>query len=370
MAQIRKKTLKSKDEKGKPNVSYEVRINRSGGGTFSKSFRDKESARKWANEIESKLDTRQLVNVKHERTLMEVVFAEFAAHYVSEKTGQPINGLEEGRLKILAHDFEGFAVGVVSHEMIKNYIKKMLDQEIPVAKREKVHPLYKGHIKRNYSPSTVRKLYYQLKKAMEWHARTNGYRLDERLFEKQPIPAAWGGARERRLQGDEEQRLYDAARHGYDYKEESVRIIGFALETGMRAQEILLMRWQDFKIESRTVNIPKEHVKTGTFRQVPLSKRAVAILQEQLTVKSAESKRVFWQWKDSNHLGHHFRRICHRAKIEDLVFHDLRHEATSRFFEKGKLRDREIMEITGHTQYSTFERYVQLRESSLVDKMD
>jgi integrase len=73
---------------------------------------------------------------------------------------------------------------------------------------------------------------------------------------------------------------------------------------------------------------------------------------------------------DSNVLAAGFRRICHRASIDNLRFHDLRHEATSRFFEKGRLSDMEIMKITGHTEYSTLERYVKLRPSVLAAKMD
>jgi len=111
-------------------------------------------------------------------------------------------------------------------------------------------------------------------------------------------------------------------------------------------------------------------VKTKTFRQVPLSRRAMEILELMRPRKSKDADRIFWMWDGSRDLGKHFRRICHRAGVEDLVIHDLRHEATSRFFEKGKLSDMEIMKITGHTQYSTLERYVKLRPSVLADKME
>ena len=216
----------------------------------------------------------------------------------------------------------------------------------------------------------MRKFYYQLKKCLEWHALRERYYLDPHLFSGHVIPAAWAGERERRLEIGEELRLYDAARRGYHYKEETVRIISFALETAMRAQEIFLAKWRDLNWEGRTLNIPKENVKTKTFRQVPLSKRALEILREQQANRKKDTEIIFWPWPDSNHLARHFRRLCHRAKIDNLRFHDLRHEATSRFFEKGRLSDMEIMKITGHTEYSTLERYANLRPSAMADKMD
>lgn len=367
MAQIRKRALKSGE------FSYEVRIHRAGHPDLSRSFkgtRAKEEAKAWANRTEAAIDKGSKVSLKTERTLLSHVLAEFAQDWVDARGASP-NEMEIRRLEALSHDLGEYAVASVDHDIVKNFIVRMLAMEVaPPEKRVKLHPLYQGGRARTYSPSTVRKLYYQLKKSMEWHARRHGYHLDPHVFEGQAIPAAWANARERRLEAGEEQRLYESARRGYAYKEESVLVIGFALETAMRSQEMLLARWQDVNFAGRTLNIPKEHVKTKTFRQVPLSKRAMEIIEEQKARKSEATDRIFWCWDDSRDLGKHFRRICHRAGIQDLLIHDLRHEATSRFFEKGKLSDMEIMKITGHTQYSTLERYVKLRPSTLADKMD
>ena len=57
------------------------------------------------------------------------------------------------------------------------------------------------------------------------------------------------------------------------------------------------------------------------------------------------------------------------ADCADLRFHDLRHEATSRLFERTKLSDIEISRITGHKDPRVLRRYSNLRGSDLAAKL-
>ena len=63
-----------------------------------------------------------------------------------------------------------------------------------------------------------------------------------------------------------------------------------------------------------------------------------------------------------------FGRLCKRQGIENLHFHDLRHEATSRFFEKG-LNPVEVATITGHKDPRMLMRYTHLRAEDLVKRL-
>ncbi|HUW98422.1 MAG TPA: tyrosine-type recombinase/integrase [Acidiferrobacter sp.] len=54
-----------------------------------------------------------------------------------------------------------------------------------------------------------------------------------------------------------------------------------------------------------------------------------------------------------------FKRVCQVAGIEGLTFHDLRHEATSRLFEKG-LEIMEVKTITGHKTLQMLLRYTHI----------
>ena len=60
-----------------------------------------------------------------------------------------------------------------------------------------------------------------------------------------------------------------------------------------------------------------------------------------------------------------FTRLKEQCGIEDLRFHDLRHEATSRLFEKG-LNTMEVASITGHEDLKMLKRYTHLRAEDLV----
>ena len=63
-----------------------------------------------------------------------------------------------------------------------------------------------------------------------------------------------------------------------------------------------------------------------------------------------------------------FLKLCPKVKIEDLHFHDLRHEATSRLFEKG-LNPVEVATITGHKDTRMLMRYTHLRAEDLVGRL-
>ena len=67
-------------------------------------------------------------------------------------------------------------------------------------------------------------------------------------------------------------------------------------------------------------------------------------------------------------IRHGWDRLVRRAGIKDLRFHDLRREATSRFFEKG-LSVPEVATISGHKDFRMLSIYTKLRARSLVDKV-
>ena len=57
-------------------------------------------------------------------------------------------------------------------------------------------------------------------------------------------------------------------------------------------------------------------------------------------------------------------RVCRKAGINDLHLHDLRHEATSRLFEKG-LDIMQVKSITGHKSLQMLSRYTHLKADEL-----
>lgn len=138
------------------------------------------------------------------------------------------------------------------------------------------------------------------------------------------------------------------------------KVVAFAVETAMRRGELVKMKWEHVDLKKRTLHIPE--TKTGVPRDVPLSGVAVEVLMSIRRVGDL----VFNIRPDS--VSQAFERACKRAGIEGLRFHDLRHEATSRFFEKG-LNTMEVATITGHKTLEMLNRYTHLRASDLVSRI-
>ena len=78
------------------------------------------------------------------------------------------------------------------------------------------------------------------------------------------------------------------------------------------------------------------------------------------------SERVFKSTQNALRLSWEHAR--HRARLTDLRFHDLRHEAVSRLFEKG-LNVVEVGTISGHKELRVLRRYTHLRASSLAERL-
>ena len=141
---------------------------------------------------------------------------------------------------------------------------------------------------------------------------------------------------------------------------ELTAIVEFAVETAMRRGEIANAHWEHVDLKKRTLFIPK--TKTDEARTIPLSSRAIAILK----VRTREEGMIFQMRPDS--ITQAFERACERAGVKDLRFHDLRHEATSRLFERG-LSVMEAAAVTGHKTLDMLKRYTHLRVEDLARKL-
>jgi integrase len=145
--------------------------------------------------------------------------------------------------------------------------------------------------------------------------------------------------------------------------EEMNQVILFSLETAMRRGELAGMTWEMVDLKKRTVTLLI--TKNGEKRIVPLSSVAVTILKERLSARRIDGK-VWDIGLDA--ISKNFARACQKAEISGLHFHDLRHEATSRLFEKG-FDTMEVRTITGHKTLQMLARYTHLRAEDLVERL-
>ncbi len=185
-------------------------------------------------------------------------------------------------------------------------------------------------------------------------------------FLRQARVIAKPNKRDRRLRdGEEEKILKHFARRGRSAKIPMHDIILFALATARREEEITLLRWADLDRKKgtallRDVKHPTE--KDGNDKEFRLLSAAWAIIDAQPRIK--DEPRIFPYNPKS--IGSAFTRAMPILGIEDLHFHDLRHEATSRFFEAG-YEIHQVVHFTLHESWQTLKRYTHLKPHKVPD---
>ncbi|HUW98899.1 MAG TPA: site-specific integrase [Acidiferrobacter sp.] len=166
--------------------------------------------------------------------------------------------------------------------------------------------------------------------------------------------------RNRRFVDDEQDRLLAAAT---TYGGEIGPLITWAIETAMRRGEIAAMRWERIDWQTHVLTVPWEETKTSEARGVPLSRAALAVLES----LPRKVDGLVWSLSPDS-ISQAFERVCERAGIKDLTFHDLRHEAASRLTERG-LGLLQVKAITGHKTVQMLGKYTHLRAEDLVGKL-
>lgn len=145
-------------------------------------------------------------------------------------------------------------------------------------------------------------------------------------------------------------------------------LVEFALATGMRRGEILALRFDD--VNGRVARIKRKHpTDPNRVEDVPLLKPhpkwprwdPVSIIERQ----PKRGARVFPYLGDT--LGFWFERACEGAKVNDVVFHSLRHECLSRLAERGfdPLR---LAKVGGHRDLRNVKRYAQISAEALANE--
>lgn len=184
--------------------------------------------------------------------------------------------------------------------------------------------------------------------------------------EEDSIRAVLAGAKAERRQRALELREAAALRLLFD----------MALEATMRMREMYTLHTSQVDLEKRTIFLDK--TKNGDKRQVPITTVLLALLQDYLPTL-APGAMVFPWWdgdlspeslkRTTSQLSRQYARIFEAAGCDDLRFHDLRHESTSRLYERTSLSDLQIAKITGHKDLKQLRRYANLRASNLADQM-
>lgn len=314
---------------------YHVQIRKRGYPTQTKTFSKEADARRWATIIESEMERGVFVSRSEaEATLVKDVLQRYAAEVLPTKRGEQS---DKSRIKTLLEEFGNYRMS----SLTSTQVAKFRDQRLQIVGPQSViHEI--NLLNRVFKTAT-----------MDW-----GIALPGGLPTANVRKPAKPRGRDRRVTTEEITRILAASE-----SEELRTVVTLAVETGMRRGELASLAWENIDLKKQTAHLPQ--TKTDVPRTIPLSKTAVAALKK---FGIRNNGRVFSLQAES--MSQAFERACtmHRANIKDVRFHDLRHEATSRLFEKG-LNVMEVASITGHKTLDMLKRYTHLRAEDLAKKL-
>jgi integrase len=320
----------------KRGTKWHVQIRRSASPTVTRTFTLKADAEKWARAVESQIDRSGADGYLNPRSNLTV--GDLLYRYRKEVTPKKRGATSEAyRLGvILRSPLAEIRLTALKPFMIAEYRDKRLEF---------------------VQAATIRKELGVLRHCFNVAHKDWGIHIDPNPLKNITVPAV-KDARSRRLEEGELTRLLRGCRGGRNQSLEPVILL--AIETGMRRSELLGIRWADIHWQAQTVSL--YITKNGSARAIPLSAKAIEILKaiprtnERVFPVTGNSIRLAWE------------RLKRREGIENLRFHDLRHEAISRFFERG-LSVLEVALISGHKDLRMLHRYTHLRADDIAKKL-
>ena len=330
MATIRK--LRSK---------WQAQVRRRGVAPRAKSFDKRADAERWARELEAEADRSGWV--ADTRLAEKTTLRELLTRYCAEVTPGKRGAVSE-RSRINS---------IMRSAMSHRTLAKLTSADVATYRDERLKCV---------APATVVRELNTVSHAIEIATREWGLwipRNPVKLVRRPQVPRG----RSRRLKAGEEARLFAACDRGRTPLMKPLIVL--AIETAMRRGELLELQWQHVDLVRRVAHLPL--TKNGDSRDVPLSRRAVATLQDLKDSSTRDRNRVFPVTGNSIRLA--FEHLRDRAEMSDFHFHDLRHEGVSRLFEKG-LNIAEVSAISGHKELRMLMRYTHLRADDLVSRLD
>ena len=316
---------------------WQAQVRKLGHPQHTKTFQNKRDALVWAKAVE--IDIERSVLPQSARSLKDTTVGELIERYLREVTPNKKSALKETyRLRrIQRHRISDIKLGDTSPHDLAKYRDERLRVVGNQIVRHELNVL--GHMFK----IAIR----------EWSIPLKVNPIE--LIQKPPPSKP----RNRRLEPGEFESLQKAAitsRAAYLWP-----LVELAIQTGMRRGELLKALWSDLDLQGRRLTL--RDTKNGDDRTIPLTSRAAQILSD----LPRHDERIFPVSPVA--VRHSWNRLRARAGIVGLNFHDLRHEAISRFFEMG-LSVPEVALISGHKDYRILARYTHLRAEDLVGKLE
>lgn len=317
------------------NGGWRAQVRRKGHKAISRQFRTKAAAERWARGVEDQVAAGEYAEASG-LTLAKAI-DRFQAETGKAKE---ISRTKAGNLKALRN---GVAGGV------------------PLEDLEASHIIAHANA-RTCGPATMTMELLFLAEVLEYARHAWGVKLGDPIKDARPVlkrakRLGKSKERDRRLEGNEYERL-----HAYlsaNKRMPMADLFAFAVASAMRVSEVVDLRWKELDRPKSLVLVrERKHPVTMKDEWVPLLAEARAIVERQ----PETGERIFPY--NAGSLGRAFRAACEALHIENLTWHDLRHEGISRLFEAG-YRIEQVALISGHKDWKSLKRYTNLRPESL-----
>ena len=316
------------------NGKYQVQV-RIGRLSSSRSFHRLTDAKEWARITETDLVQRAFLGKKYQPE----TFRQILSRYLKEKTPEKLSSQNESIV-------------------IRSLLRERWT-EIPL-KQLSINDLtyFRDQRLLSVKPATLKRQFNIIKHACAVAEDEWDWEAPRDLFNKLNLPKIVPRPVRRITNEDEARLLNELSRRRSKWPYHVTR---FALATAMRRGEILALEWAHIDLARHSAFLMTS--KTGFGREVPLSQDAIEILGD---IGGDLSGPVFKTSANAVRLA--FSRAKGAAGLKYIRFHDLRHEAISRFFEMG-LTQPEIALISGHRTIEALSIYAHADRSSIKKKL-
>jgi integrase len=342
-------------------AQYRVRVRRADlPKPITRTFDSQEAALKWARRIESEVDAGKRVLFLTSPEARSLSLREALERYRDEKTVHKA-GADQERNRI-AHWLNHPLAGKMLHQIVPGDFEKFRDERLAEGK---------AFATVRHELNVVSQVYEAAR--FSWRMRD----LDNPLKHVKR-PPAWAKPRNVRLKGTVSLRKFLAAvmpesrnctKQQRDYARRCKLALEFAIETSLRRGEVASITPAGTNFAGRWVEVGRDgmlhgQLKGGT-RRVALSSRAMEILKS----LKPENETSPWFGVTGRTLSAAVVRARKKLGLKDFRLHDLRHEATSKLFEKG-LSPIEVATMTGHKTLNTLKRYTHPNVTEIARKLE
>lgn len=333
---------------------WRAQVRRRGFEPISRTFDTRAQAEAWARRVESEMDRRTFVDQSEaEGTLLGEALERYRREVVPGKT----------------HPYQ-------EHQRINRWLREPLAKRSLTNLRGSDFAEYRDRRRKDgRAENTIRLELAIVGHVFEIARKEWGFEGLANPLKSIRKPSG-SNARDRRLRPGEFELLHRLlANSGNSWAAPAMVL---AVETALRQAKLFELRWDWVDLDACVIRLPAENrgpANKGVPPVLPLSTRAVATLKPlprsidgRVLGTTQAAVALAFKRARAKHLEAERAAGAKAPLLAGLTWHDLRHEATSRLFERG-LHPIEVASVTGHRSMQMLKRYTHLDPRSLLARM-